>query len=994
MAAQHWEQVAELFAQLTTVPPDQRAAYLRDACGNDSELQDELVSLLKSHDVSTGPLDAPPKLTPGDTDSVEPQDGGLHVGPYRLIRPIGEGGMGSVWLAERTDGLMKRAVALKRPHVSWIGTLTERMARERDILAGLEHPNIARLYDAGVTAEGVPYLALEYIEGAPITAYCNRERLPVRRRLELFLQVLDAVRYAHTHLVIHRDIKPSNILVSAAGRIHLLDFGIAKLLQPEVRDEVGTQWGAALTPDYASPEQISGGAVSTASDVYSLGVLLTELLSGARPYELKRDSRGALEDAILEAEPRAPSRNVRPEAAQARGTSVRALTRALQGDLDNIVLKTLHKNPQARYATADLLAQDIGRHLQGEPILAQRGSTWYYAGKFLRRHKLAVGSAATVVGALVVGLAVALTQAERAERQSARAEVEARTSKAVEGFLKDIFLANSRAQPDPVKARLTTARELLALGVKKIGGSLDDAPAAKLRTLKTLADLQHQLALDEEAVTLDREQVALARSLYGPNDPRVVEALVDLSGALMAAESNADREGVLKEALAILDKNKDFSSQLRGNVLGDFAQWSYDHDLQKTLVYAQESVRLLRRYSPSTDLVEALIMEGVTRSQLGQYTPAEPLLTEALSVATTLEGASGPNISRIHAYRAEIRYFSGNWQAAELDLREGYRVARLLGGEEDMQTIQIQQRLGLFLVRTLRAKEAMPYVEQARAAVLKTSPDDDPYFVPMTIETSGFVLGETGDLDAGLRDLRLANAAWHKHHPGSSDIISGAEREAALLLAAGRMAEADALLTEAAQVRQKVQDYATNLNGNIIVRTNWLIAAGRAPEAAPLLKGFTVREAPAASVSVTRLQRSIQLARVELALRHPQEVLEALRDLRQLVAGNRLQQYLKTYEGDADQLEGKANMLLGRPEMSLPLLQQAHSLYSEVYDARTSLALADAKVALADCLLKLGRITDARRLAAEAAAIHAVHRQIGEQYRQPLRALQTLLGAA
>ncbi|MEO8016328.1 MAG: serine/threonine-protein kinase, partial [Pseudomonadota bacterium] len=265
---------------------------------------------------------------------------GSAVGPYELIRELGRGGMGMVWLARRTEGLMNRLVALKLPHSGFFhAELVERIARERDILESLTHPHIARLYDAGVTGAGQPYLAIEFIEGVPLTEYCDQRRLGVRARIGLFVQVLQAIQYAHSNLVIHRDIKPANILVTEQGAAVVLDFGIAKLLNEGVSPETPlTQFGGrVLTPDYASPEQISGRNISTASDVYSLGVLLSELLCGARPYYLKRESRGALEDAIVEVEPLAPSRNLKPEAATLRGSSEKALARELHGDLDNIV---------------------------------------------------------------------------------------------------------------------------------------------------------------------------------------------------------------------------------------------------------------------------------------------------------------------------------------------------------------------------------------------------------------------------------------------------------------------------------------------------------------------------------------------------------------------------------------------------------------------------------------------------------------------------------
>jgi len=1003
MHPQRWRQVAELFEQLTELPVEQRTAFIERAAANDAKLRDELESLRRAHEVALSPLDAvpkalieglPPQWPPGWVQGVarEPTEeaaaeAALHVGPYRLLRPIGEGGMGSVWLAERADGALKRTVALKRPHVSWVGALAERMVQERDILAALEHPHIARLYDAGVTGDGRPYLALEYIEGLRITDYCDRHRLSVRQRLQLFLQVLDAVRYAHAHLVIHRDIKPSNILVSADGKAHLLDFGVAKLVKQETPGSSTTHFGPRMmTPNYASPEHIAGLSVSTASDIYSLGVLLAELLSGSRPYQLKRDSQGALEAAILETEPVPPSRNLKPGAASARSTSRSALARALRGDLDKIVGKALMKAPEDRYATADLFAQDIARHLNGEAILAQRGSAWYYAGKFLRRHKLAVGSAATVMLAIVVGFVIAVWQYHRAEN-------EAQTSRAVEEFLKDVFLANSRSQPDPVKARQTTARELLAQGVSKIDSAMANAPAAKLRTLDTLADLEHQLALDEEAVALNRKRLTLAKQLYGPNDPRVVKVLVDLSVALMASQESAERESVLKEALAILDRNGDTDSQLRGTLLGEFAQWAFAYDSKKALQYAQASVKILRRYPPSSDLIEALIMEGVTLMPNGEGARAEAVLTESAKMAIALDGKRADKLIRIYAYRSEARYFQGNWSGAQEDLHEAYHVARDIGGEEDSQTIQIEQRLALLLMRTSRIKEALRYGSRARDVMVKQSPADDSWFLPMALEISGLIQGEAGNLEAGLQDLQQATQSWMKYHGGSADAIPSMERYANLLIVAGHLPEADQLLTESATIRAKIDNYSTNQNGDLIGRVSWLIAAGQAAEAQPLMKRFQVQATPGNAVSLTGVQRAILQARIDLALGKTAAAATGMQALRSMFEQSHLRTYLQVYEAAADLLEGKAKLIEGQPAAALPLLQNAQRLHEALYDEH-SLLTADVKVALAECLIRLSRRTEARTLLDQAVAIHASHREIGEHLRAPLRAALARLKAS
>jgi hypothetical protein len=540
--AERWERVAELLEKSTQLPLAERASFIHAGCGGDLALRDELLSLLRFHELAGGPLDAEPVLPADYPDAGDARgagdvpEAGSEVGAYRLLRPIGEGGMGSVWLAERSDGILKRMVALKRPHISWSGALAERMAQERDILAGLEHPNIARLYDAGVDAQGRPYLALEYVEGDPITEYCDRVGMSVAGRLRLFLQVLDAVRFAHAHLVIHRDIKPSNILVSAEGRVHLLDFGIAKLLRPDRPNDLRTQWAGEITPNYASPEQISGSIVSTASDVYSLGVLLAELLCGSRPYELKRASRGALEEAILEAQPRAPSRGASPQAAQTRATSLNALKRALSGDLDGIVLKALQKKPEHRYATADLLGQDIARHLRGEPILAHRGSAWYYTVKFFGRHRRAAGFAAVAVAALLASTGVALWQAHAARLEAARAEQ-------VKSFALSIL---DSADSDEGAGAATTAVDLLHAARQRVELELAGRPAIAAELMTAIGFGLIGQGRSEEAADLLRQAVKLSAQANGSDDARTLAAQAVLGEALFTL-------GKDDEAIALLE---------------------------------------------------------------------------------------------------------------------------------------------------------------------------------------------------------------------------------------------------------------------------------------------------------------------------------------------------------------------------------------------------------------------------------------------------------
>jgi len=356
-----------------------------------------------------------PKLVAANEASASAARGrkpGDHIGPYELSQRLGAGGMAEVWLARRADGAFRREVALKLPTLTHLrADLEQRFARERDILASLEHPHIARFYDAGVDPNGLPYFAMEYVRGERLTAWCDARQLGVRERLKLVLQVLDALHYAHAHHVIHRDIKPSNILVNEAGQVQLLDFGVAKLLaQNEEHSQLTVVYGRALTPEYASPEQARGDSVEPASDVYSVGVLLYELLTGCLPYRIKSGSSAALlEQAIIAAEVTRPSIHVAPEAGTARGVTRHKLARQLRGDLDAIALKAVAKAPTERYDSATALASDLQCYLSGEPVEARPDHLAYRFSKRVQRHPIewAVAAAAILAAA---GLTFALTR--------------------------------------------------------------------------------------------------------------------------------------------------------------------------------------------------------------------------------------------------------------------------------------------------------------------------------------------------------------------------------------------------------------------------------------------------------------------------------------------------------------------------------------------------------------------------------------------------------
>jgi non-specific serine/threonine protein kinase/serine/threonine-protein kinase len=397
-----------VFSEALEQPPGERPAFVAAACGSDAELQREVASLLGNFDETTSLFDAP-AITAVDTMI------GRRIGAYQILRPIGRGGMGAVYLAERADGEFRKRVALKavRP-----GLLDEhvlgRFRNERQTLAVLDHPAIIKLLDAGATEDGVPYLVMEYVEGQRIDTYCEARRLSVRERVQLFRVVLGAVHFAHQNLIVHRDLKPSNILVTAEGAPKLLDFGIAKLLRPEFGAHMGLTRTELqpMTPEFASPEQILGQPINTASDTYSLGVILYRLLTGRHPYELKTHTPAELERAICVTEPERPSRF-----AARSETAAKADASLLRGDLDTIVLMAMRKEPQRRYASAEHFSEDLRRHLEGFPVLARKAGAAYRLSKFVGRHRVACAAGVVAVGALAFSGVTAIQEKHAAERR-------------------------------------------------------------------------------------------------------------------------------------------------------------------------------------------------------------------------------------------------------------------------------------------------------------------------------------------------------------------------------------------------------------------------------------------------------------------------------------------------------------------------------------------------------------------------------------------------
>jgi serine/threonine-protein kinase len=551
-----WPTFSRLLYAALDLPLDERAAWLDSLAPELAYFRPGLAKVLECAELPDAAqfLNRPIIAAAEDSEFAP----GQHIGPYTLERELGRGGMSEVWLATRSDGTLTRQIALKLPYAHLLaGPQRQRFARERDILAALSHPHVAVLYDAGISDDGHPYLAMEWINGIPITRYCEEMQLSIRARLTLFRQVLEAVHYAHVNLVAHRDLKPSNILVTHRGEVKLLDFGIAKLLGRGTdgsATEVTRLGGRAATPDYAAPEQIRGDPITTAVDVYALGVLLFEILTGVRPF----DAAGS------GAEDRGPfplaSRRAGEESARAvGGLSAAQLRKALHGDLDAVIAKALERDPTNRYRSAEAFADDLTHYLCHEPVSARRIGRLVQLTKFVQRNRAASALAATLLLALIGGSAGIAWEAVRAEREAARAETEkrsaeseARREKATKEFLVSVFKASDpRIAADKPRGTIT-AKELLDISSERIQKEFARDPQTAIELLGTLGDIYIVLDETEHALQLLQQQTELARAHDGPLSNTLINGLLLQADAESTLSRYAEASRALDEADAAI----------------------------------------------------------------------------------------------------------------------------------------------------------------------------------------------------------------------------------------------------------------------------------------------------------------------------------------------------------------------------------------------------------------------------------------------------------
>ncbi len=976
-----WTRLEQLFAEVTAQQPVDRDAFLARSCGGDTELRRELDELLRAHD-AVGVLD---RVTRANDSAPQPSlIAGTCLGSWRIDNMIGRGGTGEVYAATRIDADFEQRAAVKLLRFEAVGQL-DRFHAERRILARLEHPGIARLLDGGTAPDGRPYTVMEYVEGRSLTDYCRHHSSALPERLKLFAQVCDAVAFAHRNLVIHRDLKPDNIMVDAQGTVKLLDFGIAKLLDAAASAQDTHTTIAPFTPDYAAPEQLSGQPVTTATDIYALGVLLFDLLTGERPMRRRGLPSTQAMQLVLDRTAPAPSRT-----AQAN-VNAPLQARLLVGDLDAIVAKCLRKEATHRYETANALKRDVECHLRNEPVHAREGARLYVFGRALRRYRWAVAVVATLIITLSAGLAGTLWQARRAQTQ-------ARTSAAVQEFVSDLFRANSSSQDDPVKARQTSARALLDFGAKKIDTAMADAPAAKLSVLKLLSQLYEDLALFDEAVRLRREAVALTRQLHGNESTETAGALAELAGSMYGSNTIqvSEPEKLLAQAAAILDRKQDFSSETRGVLLTKLAERYLNVDAPRALDYARQAVRVFEIHAPSSGLAESLYQRGLLEQNAGLVRDAAASFGRAIDVSRSVDGYPNKNLPRFYAYLSEVQNRLQDIAGAEKSARLAMQMAIAINGEDHVDALQTRMRLGRTLFITGRTQEGLALLLSAKQLALKIRGASDTTHTPIALMDYGYSQAQAGVLEQGLDDIQKA-IALHRSSDSQSSIFMATmlERAASPLSEMGRYAAAHAYLDEASALRMnaRVKPRTSPFNMNTRARIRLALFEGNTRMAQSLLDELFVDSDESMGVSLTLVELWLLTAEVDLASGRNIPASELALRVRAKIQSSGQGTYHAFYAIRADLVAGAAVLQDGRPAAALPLLQQTLAAREKLL-APASPRIAEAQILLAECHLALGEVGPARSLANAAAVIHALHNELGEHYRRPLFQLKTKLAKA
>ncbi|WP_165271231.1 serine/threonine-protein kinase [Fodinibius halophilus] len=657
MDSDKWKKIERICYKARQLEGKKQHTYIKNACAGDDDLLDEIHSLLEQQDqqrLKEPLVQMQSSFVFSDEESVSKQT----IGPYRIIRTIASGGMGNVYLAVRNDDQFERFVALKVIRKELVSDeVLNRFYEERQILASLNHPNIARLFDGGTTDDGMPWFAMEYIEGKPIIEYCQLHDLGIEEKIDLFQEVCSAVQYAHQNLVIHQDLKPKNILISPEGTPKLLDFGIAKLMSLEQNADPDRFQNKLMTPEYASPEQVRGRAVSTVSDVYSLGVLLYELHTGKLPYQFKEREAASIEQTICSTIPPPPSEVSDPN--------------KLKKDLDQIIMKALHKDPAERYTSVEQLANELKRYQLDLPVLAQDDSFPYRATKFLKRHKWSTAVSVGIAFLIMAFAIVTYIQSQTIKARAIEAERQRDRAEQVSTFLTDLF---ESVDPNKAEDQSLSAIELLHRGANRVETELKNQPRQQANVYLVISDVYESLGLFDKSLDLAQKAYALQQELFDRNHPQVARSL-NAMGWLYR------QKGQYKKADSLLTKGLAMRQQLFG----------------------LEHLKVARSLN---DL-------AVLKQSRADYAATDTLLQQAIEIRKALAGAKDKSVGTTLSNYAALKYRMGDLPAAEEKLREALQIFQSDVGNKDMRTANVMTNLAAVLLSQGELDRAEPLYRKA-----------------------------------------------------------------------------------------------------------------------------------------------------------------------------------------------------------------------------------------------------------------------------------------
>ncbi len=754
MDEKNWKNIKEIFLLVLEKDTESRTGFLDEICADDSALREEIESLLASHDEIEDFIEEP-AFKVGEVFSNGSDHTEKHFGNYKIIREIGYGGMGAVFLAERDDGEFTQQVAIKiiRQAIAE-SELVNRFKRERQILASLNHPNIAKLFDGGVSNDGLPFLAMEFIEGEAITTFAARENLKLQERLKLFLKVCSAVAYAHRNLVVHRDLKPSNILVTDEGEPKLLDFGLAKMLSDNLSNEADQTQTAfrALTPAYASPEQLKNETITTASDIYSLGIVLYELLTSERPFQFEGKSLDEIIKTVTSIDPPVPSINPKSKIRNPK----------LKGDLDNIALTALRKEPERRYKSVEAFANDIERYLNGLPVSARPNTFKYRASKYVKRHRIGVLAASLILLSLIGGIVVSVWQAQVARSEKAKAET-------VNKFLQEILNYSDNSTGLAFReGRETTVKDVLNEASKRLETEdLSSQPEVKAELHRIIGASYLTQGNYEQAEKNLRAALALQTQLYGNDSLETLPTLIELGQVFLVSADYQNAEKIYLERLSILRREHQ-----KGAINPVY------------LLVALNDFAVLRRSQGNSKEAEMFLREGLAlKPQIAPNSRIAVGISESV-LALTLSD-------------------QGNFEEAEKIVRSRIAEIRQQTNSETLELASNLNGLGNFLMEKGVWEDAMQNLLEAEKIYRKLT---NPYYLPLgdnlrlqaqTLYLQGNFAEAEKKINETLEIYRKSSRPQNINYP-TALMIQGL-----IFNKTNRSAEAEKILREALEIRTK-----------------------------------------------------------------------------------------------------------------------------------------------------------------------------------------------